>query len=139
MDRQKLRKHKTNKTELMAINKSLDKLREQLSGVEIVSGKVTKSSDDFPYIEEHMTVQVAEPKRADPIKKRIHAKERRKEKLEGEIEEVEDFINRMPEGIEKEIFGMVFLDGFSQKEVGETLGYTQSMISKVISNYLKDS
>ena len=79
MNREKLNRHKQNKRELALIERQLDKLYERLEGVETVSGKVTKSGDDFPYIEEHITVQMAEPKAATAIKDRIREKEARRE------------------------------------------------------------
>lgn len=139
MDKKILKRHKRNKAELAVINRTLDRLYEQLEDVEEVSGKVTKSSDDFPYIEEHMTVRMADPKKADPIKARIRVREARKAKIEAEMLAVEEFIGGLPEGMDKQIFEMVYLDGDSQRDVGESIGYTQSMISKIINKYLKDS
>lgn len=139
MDKIILKRHKRNKAELAVINRTLDRLYEQLEDVEEVSGKVTKSSDDFPYIEEHMTVRMADPKKADPIKARIRVREARKAKIEAEMLAVEEFIGGLPEGMDKQIFEMVYLDGDSQRDVGESIGYTQSMISKIINKYLKDS
>ena len=137
MDKQRLRNHKRNKAELVSVNKALDRLCEQLSNVEIVSGKVTKSSDDFPYIEEHLTVKVSDPKKADPIKERISKKEKRKVELESAVQEVEKFISGLPEGIDKQIFEMIYLDDMTQQEAGEVLGYSKGRISQIISQNLK--
>lgn len=52
MDKKTLKRHKRNMRELKIVNKALDRLYVQLENVPEVSGKVTKSSDDFPYIEE---------------------------------------------------------------------------------------
>ena len=139
MNREKLNRHKQNKRELALIERQLDKLYERLEGVETVSGKVTKSGDDFPYIEEHITVQMAEPKAATAIKDRIREKEARREKLLAEIEEVEKFIASLPESIEKEIMEMIYIDGMSQQDVGDTLNLERSGISKKINACLKDS
>lgn len=139
MDKKILKRHKRNKAELAVIDRTLDRLYEQLEDVEEVSGKVTKSGDDFPYIEEHMTVRMADPRKADPIKERIRVREARKKAIEAEVLAVEKFIGDLPEGIDKRIFEMVYLDGESQHEAGEITGYTQSMISKIIGRYLKDS
>lgn len=142
MNREKLRHHKKNKAELASVILALDRLQEKLGYAEeeyIVSGKVKKSSDDFPYIEEHLTVKVPDPKRTEPVRARIREKERRKAELEAEIQEVELFISGLPEGMDKQIFEMVYLDGLSQQKAGEAVGYTQSMVSKVIKGYLKDS
>ena len=132
MNREKLNRHKQNKIELALIERQLDKLYERLEGVETVSGKVTKSGDDFPYIEERITVQMAEPKAATAIKDRIRAKESRREKLQAEIEEVQDFIERLPEGIEKQVLEMVYLDGENQYGTADALGITQGRVSQII-------
>lgn len=139
MNRGKLNRHKQNKRELALIEKQLDRLYEQLENVEIVSGKVTKSGDDFPYIEEHVTVQMAEPKAATAIKNRIREKEDRQRILQSEISEVNNFIANLPESIEKEIMEMIYIDGMSQQDVGDTLNLERSGISKKINACLKDS
>lgn len=139
MNREKLNRYKKNKRELAMIERQVDRLYERLESVETVAGKVTKSGDDFPYIEEHITVQMAEPKDASGIKDRIRAREARIKVLKSEIEEVEDFISGLPEGIEKSVLWFVFLENMSQNDVAETVGYTQSMVSKIIKGVLKDS
>lgn len=142
MDKGKLKRNKRNMAELSAVILALNMLQEKLEYAEeeyIVSGKVQKSSDDFPYIEEHMTVMVPDPKRTEPIRARIREKERRKAELEAETREVESFIAGLPAGLDKQVFEMVYLDGLSQREAGEAIGYTQSMVSKIIKRYLKDS
>lgn len=139
MDRWTLKRYKVNKAELASVDQQLKKLQDQLEDVRVVSGKVQKSSDEFPYITEHVPVQVLDPKLADPIRARIRKKEQRKAELVKEMQLVEDFISGMQAGIDKEIFEMVYLNGISQEKAGESIGYTQSMISKIISGYLKYS
>ena len=141
LNREKLRRHKRNMTELASVLLAIDKLQEELEWVKeehIVSGKVKKSGKDFPYIEEHMTVKVPDPKRTEPIRARLRKKEQRKAELEKEIQEIEAFIAGLPEGMDKQIFEMVYLDGLSQQKAGEILGYTQGRVSQIIRNYLKD-
>ena len=87
MNRELLNRYKPNKRELALIDRQLDRLNDQLENVPEVSGKVTKSSKDFPYIEEHMTVRMAEPKAATAIKDRIREKETRQQELMTEIRE----------------------------------------------------
>ena len=138
MDREKLNRHKKNKRELDLIEGQLEKLYERLECVETVSGKVTKSGDDFPYIEEHITVQMAEPKAASGIKDRIREQEASQKDLQDEIEELEDFIAGLPEGIEKSVLEMVYLEGVSQKNAAEAAGYTQARVSQIIRDVVKD-
>lgn len=132
MDRKRLSRHKSNKRDLALLERQLDRLYERLENVETVSGKVTKSGDDFPYIEEHVTVQMAEPKAATAIKDQIREKEDRQRVLQGEIEQVENFIDALPDGIEKRVMEMVYLDGESQYDAADALGITQGRVSQII-------
>lgn len=138
MDRKRLNRHKSNKRELELIEKQLDRLYERLENVETVSGKVTKSGDDFPYIEEHVTVQMAEPKAATAIKDQIREKEARQMVLQKEVEQVEDFIDALPDGIEKRVMEMVYLDDMTQRETADAVGYTQARVSQIIHGISKD-
>ena len=138
MDRKGLKNYKINKRELTLIDKALGKLYEQLSEVPVISGKVTKSSDDFPFIEEHMTVQMLEPKAATELKDKIRQKEARVSVLQEEIKAVEDFIKGLPEGIDKQIFELTYLEGKRQYEVADAVGYSRGRIPQIISCYLKD-
>lgn len=139
MIRGKLKEYKRNRKELQLIDEAIETLDARLEDLEVVAGKVTKSSKDFPYIEEHMTVKMSEPVEADRIKAKIRKKKKRRSEIEAEIKRVEDFIEEIPEGIEKQIFELIYLEGFSQKEAAEAVGYTQSMISKIIKKVVKDS
>lgn len=132
MNREKLNRHKKNKRELALIERQLERLQGRLESVETVSGKVTKSGDDFPYIEEHVTVQMAEPKTASAIKDRIREKEDRRRQLLVEIGEVESFISGLMDGIEKQVFEMVYLDGENQYDTADALGITQGRVSQII-------
>lgn len=131
-------RHKQNKRELEIIGRQLNRLYAQLEDVPEVAGKVTKSSKDFPYIEEHMTVRMKEPKEATLIKDKLRKKEKRQKQLSQEITKVENFIDSLPEGIEKQIMEMVYLEGMSQTDAAEMLGYTQARVSQIIRNTLKD-
>lgn len=140
MNREKLNMYKLNKKELVLINRQLDRLNDQLEKVPVIQGKVSGSSKDYPYIESHVTVQMREPKAASTIKDRIRGRKKRKAWLEAEISEVEEFISAMPDGIEKQVFEMVYLDDMTQEEVGEILLMERSSVSKKISDYfLKNS
>ena len=132
MNREKLNRHKKNKRELALIERQLERLQERLESVETVSGKVTKSGDDFPYIEEHVTVQMAEPRAASAIKDRIREKEDRRRQLLAEIGEVESFILGLPDGMEKQVIEMVYLDGENQYDTADILGITQGRVSQII-------
>lgn len=138
MNRELLNRYKSNKRELALIDRQLDRLQGRLESVPEVSGKVIKSGDDFPYIEEHVTVRMAEPKTATAIKDRIREKETRQQELMSEIREVEEFISGLPEGMEKNILEMVYLEDMSQRDAAEMTGYSYGRISQIISGAIKD-
>lgn len=139
MDKKCLKRYRANRRELLSLERTLERLYAQLEDVPEVSGKVSKSSDDFPYIEQHVTVQMQEPKKASEIKDRIRKKEKRHKALLADMAEAERIIMKMPEGLNRQILELVYLEGMSQQEVGEVVGYTQSMVSKIIKTAMKDS
>lgn len=138
MNKKLLSRYKQNKRELTLLDQQLDRLRDRLEEVEEVSGKVSKSSDDWPYIEEHVTVRMAEPRAAAKIKDKIRVKESRRQTVMCEVLEVEGFIESLPEGIERQILEMVYLEGMGQGEAAEMIGYSKGRISQMISNAVKD-
>ena len=131
-------RYQRNRREIALIDAALARLEERLDGVAIVPGKVTKSSDDFPYIEEHVSVEMPEPMEVSRIREKIAAKEKRRSEIAQEMRQVEEHIERMPEGIDKQIFEMVYLDGMTQTEAGESVGYTQGRVSQIIKCWIKD-
>lgn len=138
MNREQLSKYKKNKRDIENLDGIIAKLQERLDAVPDVSGKVTKSSDDFPYIEEHVQVRVEEPKAATALKTRIREKEKRKDQLIRENEEVDKYIAAMPDGTAKDIFEMVFWDLMTQKDAGICLNCTQGRIAQIIKENLQD-
>lgn len=138
MDRKQLKKYKSNKRRIAGIKKTIDKLVEQLDNVPVVPGNVTKSGDEFPYIEQHVKVVMEEPKEATRLKERIREKREDLDRLEQENEEVERYISQLPVGMKKEIFEMVYLDGITQEAVADIVGYSKGRVSQIISETIKD-
>ena len=138
MLKEKFDNYKRNKRAFSIVERAIFRLEEKRSEIPEVSIKVQKSSDDFPYTEGHLTVKASEPKASDKLERRILEKEKRKKQLEADIDAVEDFIGNLPEGMEKDIFEMVYLDGMTQEDVGKSLGYTKGRISQIISDIVKD-
>ena len=63
--------------------------------------------------------------------------QRRKEQLEQECAEIEEWVETIPDSLTRRIFRMCFIDGRKQKDVAKAVHLDQSMISKKINNYLK--
>lgn len=138
MDKKTLKQYRPLKREQEMIEKKLDKLEERKESVPAVYGKVKGSAPEFPYIETHMTVAMWEPKRMDSIDRQRIINEKRKDQVNALLIEIEEFIADIPDSTHRQIFEMVFLDGKTQQEVGESVGYSKGRVSQIISQYVKD-
>ena len=139
MDKKTLEKYKPKKRELKMIEKQLERLYGRRLDIPVVKGKVTASSKEFPYIETHVSVQMDEPHEADELNRKIKKKEARREELRAEMKVVEQFISVMPEGEDKQIFELYYLEGLKQSEIADEVGLERSSISKRIGDYCKVS
>ena len=124
--------------EIELLSKKLVKLQERAYNVPEVLGKVTGSSKDFPYTEEHITVRMDEPKESDEIRSMMRINERRLDKAEAARLEIEQFIAAIPDSTDRQIFELSFLEGKKQREVADVVGYSRGRVSQIISKYVKD-
>ena len=137
MDKETLNQYRALIREIPKLKKDIEKLYERLEKVPVVSGKVTKSSDSFPYIQEYVTVKMSEPKLATEIKQQIRYKELRLDKTERQKTEIESFIAGIKDSVDRQIFEMRFLEGRNQYDIGAAVGLERSSISKRIDKYIK--
>ena len=138
MDRRRLRQYRALKQELESLEGTIEHLSERAAEIPTVKGKVTASGLEWPYIEQHVTVEMAHPKEADAIKRRIRIKKIRKTEAECLAAEIEEFIAGIPDSMDRQIFELVYLEGKTMQETGEQLGYTKGRISQKISEVLRD-
>ena len=138
MDRRRLRQYRALKQELESLEGAIEHLSERAAEIPTVKGKVTASGLEWPYIEQHVTVEMADPKEADAIKRRIRIKKIRKTEAECLAAEIEEFIAGIPDSMDRQIFELVYLEGKTMQETGEQLGYTKGRISQKISEVLRD-
>ena len=138
MDKKKLTQHKALEREKRKLQAEIDKLYDKLENVPVVLGKVKGSSKDFPYIEQHVTVQMAEPRTADENARKILVKQKRLYHVETELEEIRTFVDGIGDVTTRQIFEMAFLEGKKQREIADEIGYTQGRISQIIRKSLKD-
>ena len=62
---------------------------------------------------------------------------RRKEQLEKECVEIEDFIESIEDSLTRRIFRMTFIDGEKQRKVAKAVHLDRSVVSRKINNFLK--
>lgn len=137
MDKKELKQYLPLQREIQLLDKKIDKLYERQEALPTVLGKVTKSSDDFPYIEEHVSVQMDEPKEAEEIRKLLLIRENRRKQAKRLSHEIEKFIAAIPDSTDRQIFELTFLEGKRQREVAEEVGLERSVVSKRITNYIE--
>lgn len=136
MTREKLKQYQALKKEVKMLEESIDKLQERALNIPTVIGKVQASQKDFPYIEQHISVQMDDPKEADVINRRIIIKEKRKGEVNKLILEIEQFIASISDSTDRQIFEKIYLEGKKQREVADEIGMERSGISKKISKYI---
>lgn len=137
MDKKKLERYKPLKRELLMIDKQISKLEERREALPVVMGKVQSSDYNFPFTERRVSVPMLDPKEDDKIDREIVRKRARKWQVEAEMKEVEEFIDNMPEGEERQVFELYYLEGMKQREVADMIGLERSSISKKISDFLQ--
>lgn len=138
MDKKKLKQYRSLKKEQKMLEEKIEKLNEKAEKIPTVTGKVKGSMDTFPYIETHMRIIMDEPKQADMIDRQMRINERRREQVEELLAEIEEFISLIPDSNARQIFELIYLNGKTQQEVGDQLGYTKGRISQIVSENLKD-
>ncbi len=137
MDRKTLKQYRALKKELVLIDQGIERLQERAENIPTVMGKVTGSSHDWPYIETHYPVYMDEPKEADEIDRRLRIKRARQEEVSRLATEIEEYIARIPDSADRQIFEMCFLQGKKQREVAKIMNMDQSTISVRIRERLK--
>lgn len=65
--------------------------------------------------------------------------QRRKEQLEQECTEIEDFVENIDDSLTRRIFRLCFIDGRKQKDVARSVHLDRSRISRKIDNYLENA
>lgn len=136
MTRKKLKQYIALKKEIERLDKAIDDLRDRALDIPTVIGKVQASQSDFPYIEQHISVQMDDPQEADMISRRIRIRQERRNAANELCLEIEQFIAGIQDSADRQIFEMLYLEGKKQKEVAEIVGLERSSIAKRLSKYL---
>ena len=63
----------------------------------------------------------------------------RREQLINECEQVEEFVENIPDSLSRRIFRMYFIDGYTQKQIAHKVHMDRSTITKKIDNFMKVS
>lgn len=141
MNKEKLKQYRALRNEIPRLKKDIQKLTLALDQVPTVAGKVMKSSKEFPYTKQYVTVEIREPKQEAALNRQITAKESRLEQAEKDKAEIEEFIATIPDSVARQMFELMYLGDkkMTQRKVGDLLGYDQSSVSLKMNKYLKVS
>ncbi len=61
----------------------------------------------------------------------------RKEQLEDECRQVEDFIERIPDSVTRRIFRMYYIDNMTQRQIAKKVNMDKSTVARKIEKFLK--
>lgn len=129
MTKERLRAYQSNVAEIREIEETLSGLRES----EAMIGNDVVFDYRGGYPRPQAVVGFDEGKYERTRERLI----RRKEGLEREVEEVEAFVESIPDGLTRRIFRLYFIDGKSQNRVADAVHLDRSVISRKIDGHLK--
>lgn len=139
MTRQLLEAYRANKRLIERNRRKISE--EQMKEIPTIRGKVKGSMKEFPYIEQHFSVEMDEPFEADKSVRRIKCLEAEISQAEKEIESVEEFISAISDLRDREVLELRYTYGETDAKVTDIamrLGYTKGRISQIVKKYLKD-
>lgn len=136
MDKKTLESYQVNKRLIERIKNKIED--EQCKDMSTVMGKVTGSSNSFPYTKRSFTVAMDDPMEAEKSRQRILRWQQEIAQAEKEMKEVEEFIDNIEDALVREMFTYRYIDDMKVADVAEAVGYTKGRISQIISKYLKD-
>ena len=136
MDIKKLKQYRSLKKEIVRLEKTIDRMRDQLNRVPTVMGKVQASDHDFPYTRISVPVEMLDPKEVAVIRQRLAIKEKRQRKVQRLIIEIEQYIASIEDSENRQIFEMAFVDGMTYRAIGEQLNMDFTTVSKRITKQL---
>ena len=137
MDKKTLTQYRALMKEAPKLKRDIETLHQRLEKVPTVTDKVMRSSKDWPYILEHVTVLAADPVTATAIKDRIRIKERRLMSVEAQKADVEEFVASIKDSRTRQVVEMVYLDGMTMEAAGEAVGYSKGRVSQIIAELLE--
>ena len=139
MDKKTLRQYRALLKEQILNDKAIDKLYDRAAQVPTIMGKVVGSSKDFPFTEVRTTVQMDEPKEADEIARRLRIRKERQEQIREAVLEIEQFIARIPDSMDRQIFELAYLEGKTYREIADEIHLDYSRVSRRIAERLKNA
>ena len=137
MDKKQLVQYRALLKEQPELEREISRLHRYLE-CKAAEGKIIGNEDMFIKTESDKPEPATKSGTMVEIKRQIIIKEKRLEKIEKESTRIEQFIADMPDSMVRQIFELCFLDGKTQREVGESVGYSRGRISQIIGTYLKD-
>lgn len=129
MTREQLEQYRSKKAEIRELEYRLQHLGE--------GDSMIGNSTVMDYRSGHPRPQVVvgvDWKRYDNAKIRY---EHRKEKLQADCEEIEEFVEGIKDSLTRRIFRMYYIDGISQENVAKAVHMHRSSVSKKISDFLQ--
>lgn len=129
MDKQQLEAYRSNKAEIIELKHKLA----HLVGDESLIGNSVILDGRKGYLQPQSVVGYdynLEQRRRERWRSRI-------EKLQAEVDEVEAWIEEIPDGVTRRCFRMVYVDGLTQRRVAQKLHMDKSTVGRKIDGFLK--
>lgn len=129
MTLESLKSYKSKKEEIAELAHKLEHLRE--------GDSLVGNSTIFDYRTGYPRAQIVVGTDRERFYRLNSQWRQRKEQLEDECSQVEDFIEGIPDSVTRRIFRQRFIEGKTQEQISESIHISQSSICKKISGFLK--
>lgn len=114
MDKEKLKQIAYLKTEIKSIKKQI----EELDSIILVD-KVKGSSSCYPYGPRNFTIEGVDSYKTTKLKKKLA---RRIDELMDTVEDVNNYIEKIPDSLTRQIISLKYINGLGWKQVAEHIG-----------------
>ena len=129
MDKQRLEAYRSNLAEIKELNRKLD----DLTGSESLIG----NSVIMDYRRGYPQPQSVVGYDYELESSRRERWEKRKAKLQADVNEAEEWIEAIPDGLTRRCFRMVYCDGLTLSKTSKRMHMDKSTVSRKIDNFLK--
>ena len=134
MDKHQLMEYRKLKHEQALLIRRIEALKGK--EIPVVAGKVKASSQEFPYTEHRVSVQMSEPVAAERVRRMLRIYKGRQEKIGQQMLEIEVFIDGIADAQIRQIFEMRFVEGMKLRETAEKVNLELSTVSVKITRFL---
>lgn len=120
---------------IRAVKMEIKDLQNRIDNLPVTKDSVRGSMVEFPYIERTITITGIDVSSAARLRRKL---ERKCAELQDEISELEDIMEDVSDPEMRLILRLHYVDGLSQDQVAEEMGYATRTIQRKMAKFFQD-